>query len=138
VLVCLAKTSSSHGAFLRATEWLIHVLGTEDAELCLAFARRGGDKFAGIRLESAEDELPRLPGAITVLRCTVEAMPDGGDHTILIGRVEEVSLEQGEPLIYFARRFHELSQLPDKVDQGRVEWLQLNSESLTAPSFGLL
>ena len=31
-----------------------------------------------------------------------------------------------------------MSRLPDKVDQGRVEWLQLNSESLTAPSYGLL
>ncbi|TBH14681.1 flavin reductase family protein, partial [Thermus thermamylovorans] len=48
-------------------------------------------------------------GALAVLRCRLEALYPGGDHRLVVGRVEGVELgEPGAPLVYYARGYRRL------------------------------
>lgn len=105
VLVCPAKTASCHDAFVTGTRFLVNVLAAEHADIASSFARSGHDKFADSPMEPCELGLPGLPDATARIACTLHDVLDGGDHSILVGRVESVSAGGAEPLVYYNRLF---------------------------------
>ena len=55
-----------------------------------------------------------VAGALAHIDCAVERAVPAGDHTIFIGAVEAVIVEQEDrPLVYYARSYHRLSNLTD-------------------------
>ncbi|KHG64780.1 MFS transporter [Thermus sp. 2.9] len=67
------------------------------------------EHFAGRPKEGVGLVGGRVEGALAALRCRLEALYPGGDHRIVVGRVEEVELaEMGPPLLYFARGYRRL------------------------------
>ncbi|WP_117236888.1 4-hydroxyphenylacetate 3-monooxygenase reductase subunit [Thermus sediminis] len=65
--------------------------------------------FAGRPQEGVSLVEGAVPGALAVLRCRLQALHPGGDHRLVVGRVEEVALgEAGPPLVYFARGYRRL------------------------------
>lgn len=110
VLVCLAKDAQCHPAFERADSWAVHVLGAEHADVALRFATKGADKFSGGRFREGSRGHPLLPEAAAVLECDTFDRYDGGDHTILVGRVHDTLLNRIDPAVYFRRGFHTVSK----------------------------
>lgn len=110
VLVCLAKSAECHSAFLDADAWVIHVIHTDHRILAMRFATRGADKFADADFDVSGRGLPVLRDASTVLHCSAHAWHDAGDHTILIGRVDEIDVGSTHPAVYFKRGFRTLAQ----------------------------
>ncbi|MGW2342256.1 flavin reductase family protein [Streptomyces sp. NPDC001661] len=110
VLVCPAKTSRSHHAFVTARRFMINVLAAEQEEIARHFARPQLDKFADGAMTVCEFDLPGLPSASARLACTLYDVLDGGDHSILVGRVEAVHVGEKEPLVYFDRGFAQLAR----------------------------
>lgn len=108
VVVCLATSADSHSAFTSAERYAIHILSAQQRELALHFARKGSDKFAGCDSHLAADGLPAFAGALARISCTGHALHDGGDHSILVGRVDHAELGEGAPLLHFDRRFWSL------------------------------
>jgi flavin reductase ActVB len=108
VLVCLAKTAECYPTFMAARQVAIHVLHPGTESLAMKFATRGADKFTGSGFSLSGRGLPVLREAVAVLECSVFARYDGGDHTIVVGRVEDAILGQHDPVVYFRRDFHEL------------------------------
>lgn len=105
VLVCLSRTSSCHPAFTTATSFIVNVLAHGQEDLARHFARPGADKFAGTVMTECEQGLPGLDDAAVRLACSVYSFTDGGDHSIMIGRVEEAAVLERMPLIYHNRAF---------------------------------
>jgi len=105
VLVCLAKTASTHAAFVAADRFLVNILAHDQHEVATRFATSGIDRFAAGDMTPAELGLPGLPGAAARLGCAVHAVHEGGDHSILIGRVLSVHIGQETPLAYLDRGF---------------------------------
>ena len=109
VLVCLANTAECHPVFVEATSWVVHVIHPDHAELALRFATRGVDKFAGDKFRSDTDGMPVLDTASVTLRCSRHENHLAGDHTILVGRVEDVEVDHAQqPAVYYRRSFHAL------------------------------
>jgi flavin reductase ActVB len=108
VLVCLAASADSHHAFVQADRYAIHILRAEQEDLAHRFARKGTDKFAGSGGDVAQDGLPSLPDVLARLVCSVHALYQGGDHTILVGLVQQARVGAGRPMIHFDRRFWSL------------------------------
>ncbi|MEU2228338.1 flavin reductase family protein [Streptomyces sp. NPDC018347] len=105
VLVCPAKSASCHEAFVTADRFLVNVLAAGQAGVAAGFARSGTDKFAGSSMEPCELGLPGLPDATARLACALHDVLDGGDHSILVGRVQQVSVGGADPLVYYNRLF---------------------------------
>src|SRR4051794_16644750 len=110
VLICLARSATCFDTF-DSTEWFgISVLTPEHEELALRFASRGADKFAHPHdFEDAAHGLKVVSGALATMICRKHANYLGGDHTILVGEVEQVKLLEGEEaMLHYRRKFHRL------------------------------
>lgn len=109
VLVCLADGAECHPVFATTERWIVHVIHPEHADLAIRFATRGADKFADAGFVADSRGLPVLPRACVTLDCTAHARHPGGDHTLLLGRVEQTRLSEDVPAVYFRRGFHLLN-----------------------------
>jgi flavin reductase ActVB len=114
VLTCLASTAQCFTAFAEAPRWNIHVLQHRHADLAMRFATRGAPKFDGAGFQPDADGLPFLKDVSISLRCASYSKVDGGDHLVLIGRVEEVGMGEEMPFVYFRRKFHALPVTEEK------------------------
>jgi flavin reductase (DIM6/NTAB) family NADH-FMN oxidoreductase RutF len=110
VLGCIARSSSSHGALVDAPGFAVHLLGDDQEHLSDRFARSSSDKFDGLAYGVGPYGAPLLPLGLARLVCAREAVCEGGDHTILIGRVVAAeTTPEGWPLVYYARAYRRLS-----------------------------
>ncbi|QXG76344.1 flavin reductase family protein [Modestobacter sp. L9-4] len=104
VLVSLDRGSELLSRLAVDSVFGVNVLGSGQAALALAFARKGSDKFTGVDWV-AEDGAPRLTGSPGWLACTVSQLVAGGDHVIVLGEVRAAAREDLAPLTYHARTF---------------------------------
>jgi flavin reductase ActVB len=109
VLVCLDSGADCHTVFDRTHHFAVNILRPTHEALALLFASKGADKFAGGRFTVGESGVPILPDALASIECRVERRLPGGDHTILIGTVLFSHIEEGRPLVYYGRAFHEIA-----------------------------
>jgi flavin reductase ActVB len=108
VLVCLARSAECFSKFEQAAGWIVHIIHPQHTELATLFATRGADKFGGGSFAADENGLPVLDQAGVTLRCSSYAKVPGGDHLILVGRVEhtQMSAPEIQPPVYFRRTYH--------------------------------
>jgi flavin reductase ActVB len=114
VLVCLAQTAQCHSAFMAADHWAVLGLGHDQAELARRFASHDHTKFEPWPFELSPNGNPVLREVGLVLECRSERTHEGGDHTILIGRVEAARHRPHPPAVYFRRTFHRLHPMEDQ------------------------
>jgi flavin reductase (DIM6/NTAB) family NADH-FMN oxidoreductase RutF len=100
LLVCLAQTAASYGAFAGARRFAVNILSVEQRALSTAFATRGVDKFAGVDWREAETGAPVIDGVVAWFDCVEHDIVDAGDHAILIGRVVDFAVTDAAPLGY--------------------------------------
>jgi flavin reductase (DIM6/NTAB) family NADH-FMN oxidoreductase RutF len=112
-LVCfmVGRTSTTWPRIARAGVFCVNVLGAGQDELCRAFAVSGADKFTGVAYDPAPvSGSPRLAGAAAWIDCTVHAVHTGGDHLIVVGRVDALGADgPREPLLFHRGRFARLA-----------------------------
>lgn len=108
VVFMVGRTSRTWPLIARAGVFCVNVLGDGQGELCRGFARSGADKFAGVAYDAAPvSGSPRLTGAAAWIDCTIHAVHTGGDHLIVVGRVEALGAgdDEGTPLLFHRGRF---------------------------------
>jgi len=105
VLWSLNNKSDRGQVFLDCDTFAINVLARAQQALSVRFSESGQHDFTGIRYETLGTKAPILPGALASFDCEVEARHDGGDHTIVVGRVKDMVSREGEPLLYFRGRY---------------------------------
>ncbi len=82
----------------------MNVLAADHRELSSGFARSGAavDKFAGVDWCPAPSGAPVLKGVSAWIDCTLWAEHDGGDHTIVVGRVLDLGADPSRlPLLFY-------------------------------------
>lgn len=107
VVFMVARTSATWPRIARAGAFCVNVLGAHQDALCRAFAVSGSDKFAGVAHTPAPvTGSPRLASVPAWIDCTISAVHTGGDHLIVVGRVEALgAAEDGDPLLFHRGRF---------------------------------
>lgn len=83
----------------------VNILSSEQQEVSMTFAGQVKDKEVQFgRLE----EQPIIPGALANVTCEVSAEHVEGDHTLFVGKVTGIELNEGNPLLFFNGRYREL------------------------------
>ena len=108
VLACIHKETASHYAFLERQAFIVHILGEGQQHISQQFAEPAEDKFNGTAVGISSDGLPMLADALVTLECRVVNAHDGGDHTIIVGSVENADIRAGVPLIYYHHDYHKI------------------------------
>ncbi|KGA96535.1 oxygenase [Alkalihalobacillus alcalophilus ATCC 27647 = CGMCC 1.3604] len=105
ILWSIDKRVSSYDVFTNTNKFAVHVLASDQSDVCQLFASRVDDRFANTEWEKSEHGLPVLKNVAGVLQCETYKMVEAGDHMILIGKVIEIESEKKEPLLYHKRTF---------------------------------
>ena len=105
VLWSLAKTSSSIEAFRNAGHFAVHILAADQDDLSGRFATKGIDKFAGLKLERGPGDVPLLNGCSARFECRTAFQYEGGDHTIFVGEVVNLTHSERPPLVFHGGRY---------------------------------
>lgn len=117
VALAPAKTSTSWPRIARAGSFCVNVLAEHQQALCRDFAVSGGDKFAGVEWHrSAHGGAPIIEGSLAWIACGLELIHDAGDHELVIGRVMDLGLGDGEPLLFYRSAFGTLAGRVDERD----------------------
>jgi len=110
-IVNLDKGSDTMKVLEDGGAFCINVLASDQQELSNRFAKKGDNKFDGVNVNSGFAGAPCLEGALMSIQCSVESMHEGGDHIIVVGRVEKIEQldpEQNAPLLYYRGRYAEI------------------------------
>lgn len=99
-----SKTSLRYPFFAQARYFAIHILRADQQALAQEFAKRG-DAFDGLNWRYDDNGVPVFDTCLTRLDCRTTAIHDGGDHVIMVGEVETVLLNEGDPLVFAKRAF---------------------------------
>ena len=116
VLVCIGKGSSNIAAFEAADRFAVNILSHDQAEIATVFAARGIDRFMTVTCREAVTGAPILADCLGWFDCTLHQRVNAGDHVILIGRVEDLQIDQRPPLGFCRGRFVGLAEMaPQKI-----------------------
>jgi len=106
VLFSLARSASNLEQFTADGPFAVNVLRADQEHISNGFATRGDSHFSELEHEISELGCPLVPDAIAVFECEPEAVHDGGDHVIIIGRVNRVRHQPDDaPLLYYRGRY---------------------------------
>ncbi|MBL6947759.1 MAG: flavin reductase family protein [Rhodospirillales bacterium] len=109
VLVCLDNDTGCLGAFTEGTHFAINILDESQRNLSDMFAGPQEHKFKDQSFDTWDSGCPILPGCLANLECRRTEVYEGGDHVILLGRVELIGLaDQGRPLLYYRSAYARL------------------------------
>lgn len=104
----VAKTSTTWPRIQPGGKFCVNVLADDQEQLCRGFAVSGADKFAGVAHKPAPATgSPLLEGTLAYIDCTLEQVVDGGDHEIVVGRVQalEAPRDDAGPLLFYKGKF---------------------------------
>lgn len=107
VLFCPARTSRAWPSIERSGVFAVNLLARDQEHVSDIFATRGIDKFAGLAWTPAPvTGAPLLPGILGHVECEIEAVHEGGDHQVVIGRVVGLGITEVEhPLLFVEGRY---------------------------------
>ncbi len=100
ILWSIGRKALSARVFQESERFSVHVLTIDQADLANRFAKSGTDKYADLDWREGTDRVPHLPDVSTRFDCVREAVHEGGDHWIVVGRVEGFERGEGEPLVF--------------------------------------
>jgi len=103
VLWSCAKSASRHDAFVSAERFCINVLSETQAEVAKTFAK-DGRAFSPSNAAQV-DGFWHISGAAARFACSLHAVYDGGDHSIILGQVTHVTLGSSAPLVFHSGAF---------------------------------
>ncbi len=111
VLVCVDRRARMHQHLAEGRVFSINILRQEQEPLSRYFAgswpHNRPPEFRFQRWTPG----PLLVGALASVGCRVERLLDGGDHTIVLGRVTGMHQgESGQPLLFFGGRYRRLME----------------------------
>lgn len=111
VLVCIEKSTGSHRALLERGVFVVNFLAAGQDVISERFSLTHIDKFEDVSSRDGIGGVPVLEDALVALECRLHSSCDGGDHTIFVGEVEDVTIRDGAPLVYFHGGYRDLLDL---------------------------
>jgi len=112
VLVCIDRKARSHALIEKQRVFAVNILkvGQERlSELAAGHSGEHGNWLEGEAYRKAETGAPILSDCLAWVDCSLEAVYDGGDHTIFLGRVQAAGHSEGRPLLYYDGAYHKLA-----------------------------
>lgn len=112
VLVCVERRASLHDLLMESGVFAVNILGDDQRGLSEMFARRSelDEPMGGVPFVTGATGSPLIEGVIGWLDCEVWQTYDGGDHTIVVGRVVDMSMSRPDahPLLFFRGQYRTL------------------------------
>lgn len=110
-LVCIDGRTRLHAALAASQVFVINILASDQEALSRHFAGPQKHDWSGIVHTLGVHGAPVLDGALATLECRLASTFTGGDHTIVVGEIEQATAADGAPLVYYRAGYHALTAL---------------------------
>ena len=109
ILICLGHAIARIDVFREARSLGLSVLRADQRDLSERFAERMDNRFDGLSWRRGETGAPLLDGVLAQIECATVRRVTAGDHDIFVAEMLAAEVYEGEPLIYYASTYRELS-----------------------------
>lgn len=120
LLVSVDRSSRFHAALEAADDLAVSFMADHQADLARHFAWSGRDlatQFAGVATRRLDNGCLMLSDALAGVGAHIESRVPGGDHTLVLAQMTEVSAgsrpASAGPLVHFQSGFHALPGVAD-------------------------
>lgn len=117
ITISIGKNAKMLNLIKQSKTFSVNILAANQQEISMIFAGQVKDqREVGF---NRLDTKPVIPGAVAQISCDVAAEYTEGDHTLFIGKVTDIHLEENEPLIFYSGRYRALTQEQPAVITGK-------------------
>ncbi|SDI99027.1 flavin reductase family protein [Alteribacillus bidgolensis] len=107
VLISVGDKARMHDLIKRADKFAVNILSEEQKEMSMIFAGQIKEE-RNVAFEDFEGT-PIIKDSIVNLACNVYDAHEAGDHTLFVGEVLNLNVQDGEPLAFFEGKYKEIS-----------------------------
>ena len=107
VMVCVGHNANTFPIIEETGRYGINILSESQrdiGEFYASSANQGSEKFES-DFTTSKTGIPFVNNALASMDCKVVSAHREGDHTIFIGSVEEIQVNEGKPLLFFASKW---------------------------------
>ncbi|PAQ16152.1 flavin reductase [Bacillaceae bacterium SAOS 7] len=108
VVISIGERAQMLDKIQQSQKFTVNMLAADQQELSMIFAGQIKEKRE-VTFDRLADQ-PVLSGSVAQITCEVTAEHVEGDHTLFIGKVTAIQLEEKDPLIYFSGRYRSLME----------------------------
>ena len=108
ILICIDKNTGSHHALTETDAFVVNILREDQQYLSDRFASYLPHKFDEVEHTLGINDLPVIADALANLECRLVNSHPNGDHTIFVGQIEQATVRDGNPLVYFHGNYQKL------------------------------
>lgn len=110
VLFCITRDSDTLPALQHSRCFSVNILAEAQQAISNRLAKKGGpEKMDGIAMHTVATGAPIVDGTLGWLDCETHALHDGGDHLIVVGRIQACAVGEAQPpLLYFQSVYRSL------------------------------
>lgn len=113
ILVCLNQASDTGTAIVNSGYFVVNLLKSGQEAMSNQFA--GGSsqeqRFAEVSWHPGTSGSPVLDDALASLECRLVESISAGSHWVMIGEVQHVTCNDGEPLLYYHAAYRSLASV---------------------------
>ncbi|RVO73546.1 flavin reductase family protein [Sinorhizobium medicae] len=118
VMWAVGRKSKSFAHFQTAKGFAVNILASDQIAISQQFAVSDSDKFNGIDWQPGVYGIPVFQGTAASIECLIEALHDGGDHVIVVGRVLGFKTSDREVLMFAQGKYGVPAEHPDMISVG--------------------
>lgn len=107
VLWSIDKNSSRYNMMSNAENYAINVLSSSQKNVAVEFVKNK-DPFKKIDFILGINDVPIIENSSAVFECETKDIFDGGDHSIILGKVINFSFNERKPLFFYKGDFGSL------------------------------
>ncbi len=135
-MICIHKDSRIIGPLREKGVFAVNLLAQHQQDIADRCASDLPDRLGPVRWSAGREGCcPLIEGALATVECEVEAIHTGGDHEIIVGRVQSARAENGTPLVYFRSTYSSLSPPPSSSEISETLVPPLSSDIRGLASF---
>lgn len=110
IVICPGKTSRSWAKIEPTGTFSISILAEDQEHVSSTFGGKIDDKFSHVEWEPNMHGNPRIKGAAGYVDCRIEQILEGGDHWIVVAKVEGLGEPQDDqrPLLFYRGAYLEI------------------------------
>ena len=106
VLVCIGHTRNTMTHVNNTNEFAINILSDKQKHIADYFAKEQTSEDENLELNwSIKFGSPYIEGAIAFLKANVVKKYNYGDHAIVLGEVQGIDTQKGNPLLYYQSNY---------------------------------
>lgn len=111
LLFTAMETSRSWPLIAASGRFSVNILAADQQPISELFGRPNPNRFDKISWQPSAANMPLIDGAVAWMDCQLAQELPGGDHTIVVGQIEDLGTrEDAMPLIYHRAGYSELSR----------------------------